>query len=90
MTVSQILSVSNSPWVPFGSTATQSSMQPAAGNPHGDKAIDGFPTPSFQQNSCTMTQEDDEAWWLLDMKTIVDVQIVRITNRDGQFYARMV
>ncbi|XP_031556343.1 fucolectin-1-like [Actinia tenebrosa] len=62
----------------YHKTATQSSTYP--GGPP-DHAVDGIPNPSFNGKSCTHTQHDYGAWWMVDLGQGIPVYEVFIVNR---------
>ncbi len=45
------------------------------------RAIDQNPGYDFSVESCSVTGNGDNEWWLLDMKQQEDVEIVRLSNR---------
>ena len=51
-------------------------------------AIDGDPAAVWEAGSCAHTGDGDNEWWLLDMQQVVDVEIVRLSNR-LTFHERM-
>ena len=62
--------------------ATQSSTHDGAG---ADKAIDGNASPDWNKGGQTHTANDGESgpWWEVDLGTAVEVDTVKIVNRDG-------
>ena len=63
--------------------ASQSSYHVSASyNTSAEHAIDGRPGHRWYSLSCSQTHQEDDPWWLLDMKQEVDVAMVRISNRE--------
>ncbi len=69
-----------------GGNASQSSTYMDSGVPAAAwRAIDGIPGHEWDADSCTMTGTEMDAWWSLDMQKVVDVEIVRISNRKNMY-----
>lgn len=76
--------------VAFNKTATQSSTLSAAGiTGSADKAVDGnsvsvFFTSPASLSSVAATQNENEAWWEVDLGVLHDIESIKIFNRvDG-------
>lgn len=49
------------------------------------RAVDGDRDPDFNQGSCTLTNTESNPWWLVDLRDVLKITAVVITNRkDGE------
>ncbi|XP_039897045.1 fucolectin-4-like [Simochromis diagramma] len=61
-------------------TAVQSSTSGTVGI--AGKAVDGNRDASYQRGSCTLTSEQSDPWWRVDLVNVYTIGTVMITNRD--------
>uniref|UniRef100_UPI0037E707F7 uncharacterized protein n=1 Tax=Semicossyphus pulcher TaxID=241346 RepID=UPI0037E707F7 len=61
--------------------AVQSSSAPLG---PAENAVDGKRNPSFAQGSCSLTKEESNPWWRVDLQNVYKVTAVMITNRNEQ------
>ncbi|KAM5125128.1 fucolectin-1-like [Mantella aurantiaca] len=54
-----------------------------------DKAVDGVTDQDWNHNSCTHTNQDNEAWWRLDMKQSHKIEIVVVYGRTDSWMGRL-
>ncbi|XP_053112213.1 uncharacterized protein LOC128327440 [Hemicordylus capensis] len=67
------------PNIAVGKISSQSSTYEEKGDSR--KAIDGSLANSYDNGDCTLTKQDFEPWWMLDLKSAFQVSAVVITNR---------
>ncbi|KAM7366451.1 hypothetical protein PAMP_015889 [Pampus punctatissimus] len=66
--------------VALNTKADQSSQNGPLGG--AQNAIDGNRNPRFQSGSCTLTNEESNPWWRVDLQNVYKITAVMITNRD--------
>ncbi|KAM3590784.1 uncharacterized protein V6R79_016616 [Siganus canaliculatus] len=64
--------------VALNQSATQSSVE---SDSHADRAVDGNRDPDHSHGSCTLTKQETDPWWQVDLKMVYKVAAVMITNR---------
>ncbi|XP_068584496.1 uncharacterized protein [Cebidichthys violaceus] len=57
--------------------SSQSGNSGAAG-----EAVDGIKEGRFEKGSCTLTEEESDPWWRVDLETMYKITAVTITQRD--------
>ncbi|XP_044038928.1 uncharacterized protein LOC122869731 [Siniperca chuatsi] len=67
--------------VALNQNAIQSSQN---GSAAAGRAIDGNRDPSFKSGSCSLTNEESDPWWRVDLQNVYKITAVMITNRDEQ------
>lgn len=63
----------------LGKNSEQSSTNESAA---AGRAVDGNRDSNFIRNSCTLTQTESNPWWRVDLKKIVRMNAIILTNRD--------
>ncbi|XP_047450612.1 uncharacterized protein LOC125013729 [Mugil cephalus] len=66
--------------VALNQIAIQSSQNGSLGA--ASNAVDGDRNPSLQNGSCTLTDEESDPWWRVDLQDVYSITAVMITNRD--------
>uniref|UniRef100_A0A3P8NB52 Fucolectin tachylectin-4 pentraxin-1 domain-containing protein n=1 Tax=Astatotilapia calliptera TaxID=8154 RepID=A0A3P8NB52_ASTCA len=61
-------------------TAVQSSTNGTVGT--AGRAVDGNRDASYQRGSCTLTSEQSDPWWRVDLVNVYTIGAVMIINRD--------
>ena len=46
------------------------------------RAVDGIPTVKWEENSCTVTNQQSNPWWMVDLKRNYNIGKIVVTNRD--------
>ncbi len=63
--------------------ATKSSESAFVSCPcNASRAIDNNPAYKWDVGSCSVTDDADNQWWMLDLQETADVEIVRLSNRE--------
>ncbi|XP_075948302.1 fucolectin-1-like [Anarhichas minor] len=66
--------------VALNKKAVQSSQRGTSGAAGG--AVDGNKDVRFEKGSCTLTEEESDPWWRVDLQNVYNITAVTITQRD--------